>query len=337
MDYTKLSSETLKTLETTGSAVSGYKTIWLAIDDKADSSLHIFRDEFGKYHFVIEDEKVNKNDIKDPGVNGLNIDVNQYRIAGNVVKQVIDLRCNMIGYLQEFTEVTKEIAKDILEENKRPHEVVNTVIRNWKTFWGNLNKQILSEEELIGLMCELKVLQQLFNINIVTALNSWTGPMGGKFDFNFSDWNFEVKGTRKSSLIHTINGIDQLKPANDKSLCFVSFLASLSNTTNSINLQNIIDEITTTTLLGRPDLIVRFNELLAGAGYSPIYSEEYRKFKIEIFESTLFIVDDSFPCLTSDQLNKPLSSRITSVRYDISLEGLTGKKFKEINWGEYFY
>ena len=41
--------------------------------------------------------------------------------------------------------------------------------------------------------------------------------------------------------------------------------------------------------------------------------------------------------LTSSMLMEPLSSRITRVRYDISLEGIKGEEVNEINWGVYFY
>jgi hypothetical protein len=160
--------------------------------------------------------------------------------------------------------------------------------------------------------------------------------MAERHDFNFTDWNFEIKGTTGAGISHTINGIDQLKSLTNKKLAFISFLISKGATNNSESLPDIIDDIKHA-LLNRPDLIIMFNDLLAQAGYNPIHSEDYRKLKIQILESTLFEVDDSFPTLTTDKLRQPLDRRISSIRYDISLEGLTGKKFAEINLGEYFY
>ena len=78
--------------------------------------------------------------------------------------QLIDLCCNFSGYLEEFTEVVKEITKSIFEENELPLSAVNKVIRNWKSFWANQNKHVLSEKELIGLICELVVLKKILEI-----------------------------------------------------------------------------------------------------------------------------------------------------------------------------
>lgn len=152
-----------------------------------------------------------------------------------------------------------------------------------------------------------------------------------KHDFNFTDWTFEVKGTRERNLTHTINGIDQLKPSDNKRLGLISFLVSITDNANSIDLPSLIGTISISILSTRPDLIIRLNDLLAIAGYSPIFANEYKGFRIEILESTLFEVDNSFPHFTSDQLKSPLNNRITSIRYDISLVGLAGKKFSELN------
>jgi hypothetical protein len=337
MDYRKLNTETWKGLSKSGTVKAGYKTTCLAPDDQQQTSLHIFCDEQGAYHFGVVDKGIDKDDVEDPGVNGLFVSVNQYNILEDEIRLMIDLRCNMIGHLREFTELTREIAKNILESPEKPLHIINRVIRNWKTFWAGQNKQVLSEEEVTGLVCELKVLEQLCSINPLNALNSWTGPRGEKHDFNFSDWNFEVKGTRKGLHIHTINGIDQLRPAGNKSLAFISFFVSLADTSKAITLQSLIEQIINRYFLARPDLTVRFNELLARAGYSPLYIEEYRKFKIEVIEASLFKVDSAFPVLNPTLLKEPLSNRISNIRYDISLEGLTGTPLNKIDLGEYFY
>lgn len=338
MNYIKLTTDTWKQLDLTGNALLGYKSIWLGINDNEDSGLHIFRDESGQYHFVIEViAEAKRNDLEDADVNGLDIISKQYRLVGKAAKFFIDIRCSISAYLEEFTEVVKEISKNILEKKKSPTESVNIVIRNWKKFWANQSKEILSENDQIGLICEISILELLIKINPVNALNSWTGPLGQKHDFNFSVWNFEVKGTRSNNHTHTINGIDQLRPSDKKSLAFISFLVSNSNNDNAISLQGIIEKIREFTLQTRPDLIIRFNELLAGAGYSPIYSEEYRKFKIDILDAVLYKVDNLFPRLISESLIEPLSNRITAVRYDLFLDGLSGKRLNEINWGNYFY
>ena len=233
MDYKKLTVETWKKLDDSGSLVSGYKSTWLALNDQKKSDFHIFRDELDQYHLAIESPKISKNEIEDPGVNGLQIGLVNYKFENGVINQFIDLKCNIAAYLEEFTEVVKEITQAVLEKGEQPLNAINQVVRNWISFWANQRKQILSEEEQIGLICELLTLSKLCKINPSNALNTWTGPLGEKHDFNFTDWNFEVKGTRKTGRIHTINSIDQLKPSNTKKLAFISFILVVTPKSNT--------------------------------------------------------------------------------------------------------
>ncbi len=336
MDYKKLSIYSWKELEKSGNVSFGYRSMWLSDNDQEAGLIHIFQDEKSNFHLAIEVLDSNPNKIEDPAINGLTVQLKKYRLDDEKVSSFIDIQCNLQNYLKEFTEVSKEITRNIVEGNENPYEVVARVIRNWKSFWANKNTNILSEEQIIGLICELKVLQRFILINKSNALKTWTGPSGEKHDFNFTDWSLEVKGTRSADVIHTVNGIDQLKCLANKKLGFISFLISVTDTNNSVSLPGVIEDIKVD-LVNRPDLIIFFYQLLAQWGYSPIHADDYNNFKIEILESTFFEVNDLFPSLTSDKLNAPLNNRITSVRYDISLEGLAGRKFDEVNLGEYFY
>ncbi len=336
MDYRKLSTLTWNELDTFGNIVSGYTGRWLSSNDNLASPIHIFKDETKRYHLTIE---INGTQlpVQNVQVNGLSIGPAQYRISGDQPKHVIDLCCNSSGYLEEFTEIAKEISRNILDNHEKPIDAVNRVVRNWISFWSIPNKNILSDNEIIGLICELDILTTLLQINAPLALISWTGPNGSRHDFTFTDWTMEVKGTKNGKHAHIINGIDQLKPVTDKSLAILSCVLIESDLGDAISLQSLIDTITEIHLQLRPDLTVRFNELLASVGYSPLYASEYKKRKFKMVESTLFELDDSFPKLTSDDLINPLNSRISSVKYTVTLEGFAGANARALNWGKYFY
>jgi hypothetical protein len=337
MDYKKLTVDEWKSLQTSRNSSGGYKGIWLSKNDGENSSLHIFKDELGRYHFIIEDGIVQHSDIEDPNINGLSIYINEYYIHQRERKRVIDIQCNLSHYIEEFNEIIKEIAKAIIDNGEIPYQAINRVIRNWKAFWSNQQRQLLTDEQIIGLVCELLIIKRLCYINPSNTLNSWTGPSKQRHDFIFSDWSFEIKGTRTQGHTHTINGIDQLKSYNDKSLAFISFIVSITDGDRSENLQSIVESIINESLVARPDLVVKFNELLSLYGYSPLYAEEYRRCKIDILEATLFIVNNSFPRLTSDNLHAPLDTRVTSVRYNISLDGLTGTDLNDVQWSNFFF
>lgn len=337
MNYSELCIDTWNQLDTSGDLIFGYRTCWLGLNDDDKTDLHIFVDEQNRYHLAIIVSDAITKDIKDPHVNGLRIGLCQYRFDDDRVNQVIDLTCHIGGYLEEFTEIVRQIARAILENGDLPDIAVNEVINSWISFWSNQRKEALSEEDQIGLFCELLVLQKMCGINPSNAINAWRGPLGEKHDFNFTDWTVEVKGTRRKKRIHTINGIDQLKRLYNKNFAFVSFMLCVSDGEKSSNLPSLIESIIQDYFREKPNLVVRFNDLLSAYGYSPMHEREYSKFNIEIIESFFYEIDDTFPKIISDMFNETLNPRVLSVRYDISLEGIQGTDFHQIRWGDYCY
>ncbi|MCX2743664.1 PD-(D/E)XK motif protein [Mangrovivirga sp. M17] len=339
MNYKKLVTNTWGQLETRGNIFEGYKSLWLSLNDKEESDLHIFKDESGHYHLAIKAPGLSKETIEDPRVNGLQISLSKYSFGDGNVYQFIDIKCSIQGFLHEFTEVVREVAHEILLEGKLPEKAVKKVIDNWISFWANQCKNILSEDEQIGLICELLFLKKLCELNFQKSLNTWKGPLGDKHDFNFTDWNIEVKGSRKKGRVHTINGIEQLQPNGNKNLGFVSFSISIdkNKSENSINLLKIIEELKNKYFDLNPDLVVQFNDLLSSYGYSPVYQNEYSKLNFEVNSSHFYIVDDEFPKLTLNMINQNLDTRVSKITYDISLEGLIGQDLDNINIGDFFY
>lgn len=337
MKYQDLDVLTWESLELPDKRSGGYPSIVISDKTQDNHTLHIFKDAAGKAHFAIETPEIEPNDIEDPRVNGLKIKVTEYKFYDGDVKRFIDFTCNISSYIAEFTEVVKEISKAILDDGKKSLNAVNSVINNWVSFWGHLKKESLSEEEQVGLICELIVLNMLCKNNSRKALDSWTGPLNEKHDFSFSRWNFEVKGTRNATRTHRINGIDQLKAPFNKRLAFVSFQLVTSKNSNSISLPDIIDLLIETNFKEKPDQIISFNELLSSSGYSPIFRDEYERFRVEVIHSSFYEVNADFPVLTSDNLTSPLAPSISSVQYQITLSGLEGVELNDLDLSNYYW
>lgn len=330
MNFRELNINHWQSLNTTGTTVSGYQGIWLGLESNSESDLHIFRDESGHYHFAIEVENSSEK-LVDPQVNGLAINFSKYSLGTGDNQKFIDIKCNINSFLPEFTMVTKEICVEILINQNDPVISVNRIIQKWITFWNNRNSQILSVEEQIGLLCELSVLKKLISINPMKALESWVGPLRQRHDFILNNISIEVKGTTRASRIHTINGVDQLLSYPGKDLLFISFLVANSNQNGSISLPNLINEVYEL-LNDNPALIVQFSEFLAKVGYSPVHSIDYEAFGFLVTSPLCYWVDLNFPYLSSSCISTPLISRISSIRYDISLEGLKGVPIAEMDW-----
>ncbi|MBT89764.1 MAG: hypothetical protein CMN79_04655 [Spirochaetales bacterium] len=337
MYFKNLNINTWSEWDDTGDIVTGYHGRFLSQADGAESNLLIFKDEGKKLHFVIADDSVARKDIHDPKVNGLKIELKKYKFREVEIKQFIDLECSLNAYISEFTEIVKEIAERILDSNELPLKAVTEIISNWKSFWTSEKKQILSDAEQIGLICELKVLKKLCEINHVNALSSWKGPLGEKYDFIFSSWVFEVKGTSNEGHIHIINGLDQLKPPSEKNLALISFLATKTEDVKAQSVQTWIEDIEVNILKNNADVVKRFYDLLIGYGYNRIHKEEYKKTKFDIYDGNFYLVNDTFPKFTSDHLKKSLDNRISEIRYMIDLEGLPGEVFENISLDDYFY
>lgn len=337
MNYKTLNIDTWNELDNTGNIVTGYYGIFLSQTEREKSDLLIFKDESENLHFVISADTVTKKEIIDPKVNGLKIEFKKYKFQDIGIKQFIDIECSLKAYVSEFTEVVKEISDNILLGKELPVKSITEVINNWKSFWAARIRHILSEEEQFGLITELCVLKKLCEINPANALSSWKGPLKEMYDFIFSEWAFEVKGTRKEGHVHIINGLDQLKTPSGKKLALISFLSTKSDSVTSESVQDCIEEIEGKFLKTRADLIEQFHSLLSGYGYSGVYKEDYRKTKFELYDGKFYIVDEGFPKLTSDYLRKPLDSRISEICYTVDLEGLSGEALENISLGKYFY
>jgi|GEM_PF-4967501 len=332
MNFQNLNIDVWKGLNSSGTVNIGYKGVWLSTDDESESTLHIFKDEFGNFHFAIEvSEDTNPKKIIEPKVNGLNVTLSSYLLGSRVQRRFIDIRCNINSYLPEFTKVTKEICAEILLCEKAPLVAVNEIIKKWIVFWDNQSSRVLSEEEQIGLLCELTVLRMLSNTNPEKAVNGWVGPFDERHDFMLEKASIEVKGTRSGSRTHTINGVDQLLPFPGKDLLFVSFLVSRSDETNAISLPDAIGKLYNA-LQDYPTLIIRFNELLSNTGYSPLNADEYETFRFLISDSQCYWVNSTFPFLSRHNLSSPLMERISSIRYDITLEGISGTPAEKMGW-----
>ena len=101
-------------------------------------------------------------------------------------------------------------------------------------------------------------------------------------------------------------------------------------------MQEVVDGFTNIIFRDKPELLVKFTELIKEAGYSPLFAEEYSKFRIEIIDALAFNVDGPFPRLVSQMLNQALSNRISSLSYDITLSGMEGEDLTNLDWATYF-
>ena len=138
--------------------------------------------------------------------------------------------------------------------------------------------------------------------------------------FEWTGKSVEVKSTTNvQSRIHKIHGIDQLAPPENGEL----FLFSLRIREEQGGDKTLVDLISLCRekLKGDVEALSKFENMLSVAGYSPLYNEEYSKFKFRIIDEKLYKVTDEFPRLINKSFKKGIPSGIGTIDYSINLDG----------------
>jgi hypothetical protein len=191
---------------------------------------------------------------------------------------------------------------------------------SWKKMFYNLKKDVLSENEIMGLIGELLFLHKDLAINygMETALKAWSGSDKTHKDFSINDVWFEVKSTKSNSLTIRINSLEQLDSDIDGFLIIYEF-EKMSEEFEGYSLNNVIRDIL---ILIDESLQDLFLEKLRNFGYN--YDDTYDKFMFRLTSSSKMIVNSDFPRIQKSDL----SNSIVKVEYDLLKQNL--KKFKVI-------
>ncbi len=319
MKLDELNIESWETLQSGGDNISGYKPGYI-YHNGIDTGLMLFKDGKGFFHFVIKLEKLPTTKLISPEVNGLELAINSYKITTKGVFTFIDVSCNHVAFLSEFTALVKEIMLRTYDTREDVVSIVNNIISSWIAFWGIKKQGLLSEEEQLGLMGELIVLKYYMKFNPEIALNSWKGPMGFKHDYVFESYSLELKATLKGEHIHIINGVNQLLPLKDKKMFLMSIIASRTN--DGISLPGLINDISDKYLFKDAKLLLAFFDLLKEAGYNKLYEEDYNDIRFNVLSSKVFEVNSAFPKIIRDSFVDSIPNEIISLNYTLDLSSI---------------
>jgi hypothetical protein len=332
----ELNFDTWNHLDDSSNPLDGFKSVEITANG-IEVCGYIFNDHKSKHHFAIEIEASKTSSGNNfPQVTGMSIQIGKYWIDGSR-KIVIDGVCEIDEFLDEFTGVFKEILILIEEESVSPIQSVHEIMQAWVSFWSRPQTTLLNVEEQIGLIGELQVLKKLIPVNLILALECWSGPLGGKFDFTFTDWSFEVKATRSDRRVHIVNGLDQLEPYRNKKLALISFQLQPTNDITGLNLSQEVKAIRKMIYQIDRTKFVEFASLISSAGYNLARDAEYENIKFEIINADFFEIHEEFPRLTSSMLSSPISPRVEAVKYNIVLSHLAGINLDHLVIGNYFY
>lgn len=330
--HSKIDVNTWKQLQRQEGVSGEIGTIQLTGTAPNHNTMVLFKDHRGHLHCALEIPNPVAS-ITNHRLRGMQCGTSTYTIKGKGRTHLIDLVCSLDGFAKEFTAVTKDVAHEVLHNGRGPVDAVTKVLRNWVTFWGQMRGAVLSEDKIIGLYCELLILEAVIAVDPESAMAAWQGPEGHVHDFSFNQGCIEVKGTKKSKRVHTISSIEQLVPPDHRTLHIASHRLSDAEPGAGRSIVELEKDIRAS-LTHEPVLETRFGELLLAVGYHPAQSENYSDFRYHVEQALIHLVDEGFPCLTPKHLQNPLPFRIEKVKYDIDLEGLAGLHVNDFQWSD---
>ena len=215
------------------------------------------------------------------------------------------------------------MAADLLEtvnllkqDEHQTYRLFLSRIKSWQQFMERPQFKRLSEEEEIGLVGELTVLERFIETGVAPefALDIWKGPANGLRDFVTQDVCIEVKSTVSTkSFSAQINSLEQLDDLGSQSI----YLAALRFCTRQEGrtLPQLINSIRGK-IGGK--LQIPFERNLLLAGYQEAFSDQYQKTFL-LIEERHFLIEDGFPRI----IRSNVPSEIGFVKYEIDIDLVT--------------
>lgn len=198
-------------------------------------------------------------------------------------------------------------------------QAVNSSVSTYRELLANRAR--LSDEKQVGLVGELLVLRHLVEIvGEKAALAAWLGPGSEEHDFVLTDVDHEVKTTLAEQRRHVIGTETQLQRSGGRQLWLVSIQLTAGGTAvEAFGLNGLVDDIAR-----RLDDGTAFERALESVGYRNNDRDLYRSSYLLRSRPKAFLVDDDFPCITRQMLDRTVvdPARVGAVSYRVDLTGI---------------
>ena len=280
------------------------------------------KDSLGRYLFIYEFPEavsIAKNNL--PEIQGLQIEI--FSTPNKPVKK----RLILLLKETENWEIFLALCNDIIHSTRAVRDgswatqIFIRRLKRWQDFLKKGRKEILSEDEIKGLIGELIFLRNYLtpSFGLEHAVRFWQGPEDLPQDFNVNDSAVEIKcqSGGSSPTIH-ISSADQLNSQLHELYLFVVTLGKTPpEAENAVNLPLLITELRDGIELNAPTVLERFNDLIYLTGY--IDSDLYLDFSYILSKVTSYIVTDEFPKICRPDIHPG----IVRVSYTLSLDECT--------------
>jgi len=177
-------------------------------------------------------------------------------------------------------------------------ETICQRLDKWKEFFKNRKKNLLSDDQIIGLLGELEFLKALLERGISTAFGMWNGPLETAQDFQCEKVAVEIKTTRAAEPDYvTISSLAQLNIENREHLFLVVYKFEKIEGSGVTLPEKIAQVITLLT----PVEQILFSAKLLCMGYCDESSHLYRT-RYAYRNCWYYTVEGSFPRITKEDV-----------------------------------
>ncbi|MGV0872060.1 PD-(D/E)XK motif protein [Mycolicibacterium sp. XJ879] len=192
-----------------------------------------------------------------------------------------------------FTQFSRELVAT-LKDAASPAKVAGEAFDKWRALFSDAARHgVLAEDQLVGLLGELLLLQALLGSGASSDLSYWRGPSGETHDFRTNSYALEAKTTLvRDGRVVPISGVDQLDSPPSTSLYMVH--RRLERDPNGFNLQDVLAGLNTAGAASS-SLGAALND--AGVNLNDLAPYEPHRFRTA--ETRTYAVDNpSFPRIT---------------------------------------
>jgi len=248
----------------------------------------------------------------------LKFDFSTYQINGGKFEKYLSIAPPTL----ELSEIFLSFIRFTLDEVASQTSIENAIAKiiekyeEWSEFFASSAQGKDSTSKIIGLIGELLVLENVVKKFGAGGISSWWGPVRHRHDFEFANSGIEVKTTvNPHSNEVEIHGLKQLSPDSGRSLYLAHLKLNLDP--QGLNLSDLINRL----LISKVSKF-ELDEKVRKSGVTEDLIESFTNFKFNGFLSRYFLVDDSFPSITQENLSIGTLSRISRVSYKIDLKDL---------------
>lgn len=259
---------------------------------------------------IAKDKKV----AEDRQSTGVHIEANEWGDEGGH-RRYVDVVCMKPHLNSLFDMVVFDILMSLPDDPINPDRVCQQVLNQWRELLIRETSKLPDKAALIGVFGELWMLRELTRRSAY-AVNAWTGPLGGRFDFFTGSTALEVKSStqRKGSTI-TVHGHDQLEPPPECEL-YLAVLKIEETPMKGENISGLAIQLAEDFGVERRKLFT----LLANIHLPPDIIEQCNDLRLRIINSRFYVVNGDFPRIISTSFKgDTLPNSVLSLTYQLDL------------------